>query len=113
MKIPLFLVLLFGSVTLCASTVQAASSEASTSRPHARVLEQRLSQIIENEGVWRGVVYGSGEVHLLLHVRQDGGPETTRYMGSVRLDDKRSTFVFKTPLPEKRRFSWRITARAF
>jgi len=77
---------------------------------YAKVVSSRFIPVSGNQGVWSGVVAGNGRVHLNLNILKGRVTHTRKYMGQVVLNNKTSTFKFKTALPDFPGWRWRIVA---
>ena len=78
----------------------------------ARVISQSLESGQHGDGLWRGIVEGNGQIHLKLLIRRDGLLETSSYMGNIHLNNKRTTFQIRTPMPTGNNWRWEVVAYA-
>lgn len=95
-----------------AATIVRAQPRTSVHQPNlfAEITESRFERITHRDGVWKGKVRGNGIVHLHLEILRKGLSEAVRYMGSVPLANKSTTFAFRAVAPTGRDWSWRILA---
>lgn len=77
---------------------------------NARIVEQSFKPVGRSEGVWRGEVWGDGRVHLALKIFRGGMLESSRYMGAVNLDSKKTWFNFRSTRPRGNNWSWTVVA---
>lgn len=64
------------------------------------------------DGQWRGVIRGNGTVHLTLQILRNGLPESTRYMGNIKLLNSETSFNFVSSSPSGKDWSWQVLALA-
>lgn len=76
----------------------------------ARITSHTFRRVSEDEGVWNGIVEGSGRVHLQLQWFKSGALHSTLPMGSVVLSNRSTTFGFRTAVPHGDDWTWRLTA---
>lgn len=94
------------------ASLQALPSPAKQYQPlYAKVVEQRLVSRSGERGLWKGRVQGNGEVSLFLQFLDKASVKSTRYMGSIRLKNKSSSFSFSSPMPAGAS-NWKIIALA-
>lgn len=61
-------------------------------------------------GEWRGVVHGDGDIGLELAITKPGSPPQRQFMGSVKLKNKATWFVYRGSVPTGKNWSWSISA---
>jgi hypothetical protein len=79
---------------------------------YARVVSSNFQRLASGDGVWRGKVEGNGLIELELQIVRRGNLESSRRLGRVRLSNKSSSFVLKTPVPHGNDWSWTLVAHA-
>ena len=88
--------------------------------PHARaapgadqfalVEDVTFKQINKRDGVWRGLVRGNGTVELRLVLKSGGVVLDDRYMGRVTLENRSTTFAFRSVVPTTSNWAWDVRA---
>lgn len=91
-------------------TLQATARRTPKLPSFAKVLVKSFKPLPSHEGLWSGRIEGNGVVHLRLVIQRLGVIESTRYMGNVRLQNKSSSFAFKSMQPAGKNWSWDIVA---
>ncbi len=76
-----------------------------------RVVQKNFSYEGKKRGVWYGRVEGNGTIQLRLHLVA-AGKEETRYMGTVALAHKSTSFRFESSVPGIRDWTWNISVQA-
>jgi hypothetical protein len=76
----------------------------------AKISAATLKRLDAKYALWRGRVAGDGLTHLELHLSRQGNLVEKRYMGSVYLKNKSTTFQFKSYLPKGEKLEWKIIA---
>ena len=77
---------------------------------YAKVIRSDFSTLPKQEGIWRGLIAGNGTVHLRLLIKRNGSVHSSRYMGNVALNDRSTTFAFRSVVPAGKDWSWDIVA---
>lgn len=81
-----------------------------TPLPRGKIVESSFSPVGDRDGIWRGIVRGAGELHLVLRIRSGDGKINERYMGSVGLAGNETTFAFRTVRPAGDDWEWSIAS---
>lgn len=79
---------------------------------YAEVVKQTMSPLANSIGQWRGTLRGNGVVHLRLLWYRNGLLSSTRYMGTVKLVNKVTSFAFRSSFPHGSGWTWKVAAYA-
>lgn len=91
---------------------QLAPAKVVAGRHFARVLSQKFKRISPAEGHWQGQVEGNGRVQLQLEWFQHGALRHSVALGSVTLQNRSTSFGFRTACPAGGGWTWKISAIA-
>jgi hypothetical protein len=76
----------------------------------AQIDVQSFRKVSSDVGEWSGIVRGSGEIHLVLQILEQGQVVSIRPIGSITLANQPSSFHFRSSLPTSPNWSWRIVS---
>jgi hypothetical protein len=91
---------------------QLAPGKVVAGRHFAKILSQKFRRVNSAEGHWQGQVEGNGRVQLQLEWFQHGAPRHSVSIGSVTLQNRSTSFGFRTACPAGGGWTWKISAIA-
>ena len=77
-----------------------------------RITRPKFKKIGKKDGQWSGYLNGNGFTKLYLQILDRGKIQSTKYIGSIKIQkgEPAVPFHFRSQLPKLRSWSWKVVA---